>query len=80
MIIFSWNCRGLENSWTVQDLCRMMKEKKPNLVFLMETKLQRTKMENIIIKLGFSNMFVVECVGRSGGLCSAPTLLNKRRK
>jgi exonuclease III len=68
MIIFSWNCRGLGNPWTVQDLCRMVKEKKPDLVFLMETKLRRKKMENIRIKLGFSNMFVVDCIGRSGGL------------
>lgn len=46
----------------------MVKEKRPNLVFLMETKLRRNKMENTLINLGFANMFVVEYVGKSGGL------------
>jgi ribonuclease HI len=34
----------------------------------METKMRRQKMENIRHKLGYSNMFVVDCVGKSGGL------------
>ena len=46
----------------------MMKVKKPNVVFLMETKLGKTKMELIRIKTGFLNLFVVDCVGRSGEL------------
>jgi ribonuclease HI len=68
MIIFSWNCRGLGNPWAVRDLCRLVKDKKPDLVFLMETKLRRKKMEIVRNKLGFPNMFTVECIGRSGGL------------
>jgi exonuclease III len=68
MIILSWNCRGLGNFRTIHDLRRMVKEKKPNLVFLMETKLQKSKMEGIRIKLGFDSMFVVDCVGKGGCL------------
>jgi hypothetical protein len=34
----------------------------------METKLRGGKMEPIRCKLGFSNMFVVDCIGRSGGM------------
>jgi exonuclease III len=68
MIIFSWNCRGLGNPWAVRDLCRLVKDKKPDLVFLMETKLRSKKMEIVRNKMGFSNMFVVDCIGRSGGL------------
>jgi hypothetical protein len=45
-----------------------MNEKKHNLVFLMETKLHQKKMESVCIKLGFPNMFVVECVRKSGRL------------
>ena len=45
-----------------------MKNKKPNLVFLMETKSHKNKMERLWTKLGFANMFVVDCVGKSGGL------------
>jgi exonuclease III len=68
MITLSWNCRGLGNPTAVRELCRLCKVKKPNLVFLMETKLRQQKMEKIRIKIGFRNMFVVDCVGRSGGL------------
>jgi hypothetical protein len=31
----------------------MVKEKKPNLVFLMETKLRADKMERVRVQLGF---------------------------
>jgi hypothetical protein len=68
MIILSWNCRGLGNPRIVRDLCRMVKEKKPGMVFLMETKCRLNKMERIRCKLGLSNMLAVDCVGKSGGL------------
>jgi exonuclease III len=68
MNILSWNCRGLGNLRTVHDLRRMVKEKKPNLVFLMETKLRQKQMESIRVKLGFKNVFVVDCIGKGGGL------------
>jgi hypothetical protein len=38
------------------------------MVFLMETKLRKEKMEAIRCKLGFSSMFVVDSVSRSSGL------------
>jgi hypothetical protein len=46
----------------------MVKEKQPNLVFLMETKLRKNKMKRIRIKLKFRNMFVIESMEKSGGL------------
>ena len=46
----------------------MIKEKHPNLVFLMKTKLRSKKMEWIRCKLGFKNLFVVDSVGKGGGL------------
>jgi hypothetical protein len=45
-----------------------MKQKKPFLVFLIETKLQRVRMESIRRKLEFSNILTVDSVGKSGGL------------
>jgi exonuclease III len=68
MIVLSWNCRGLGNPGTVHDLHRLIKEKKHDLVFLMETKIQNKKCDFIRIKLGFDYMFGVDSVGRSGGL------------
>ena len=46
----------------------MVKDKKPNMVFLMETELRQNKMEAIQCKLGFACMFVMDCVGKSGSL------------
>jgi exonuclease III/ribonuclease HI len=68
MKLLSWNCQGLGNPWTVQDLCHMVKEKKPDILFLMETKCRKEKLESIRVRMGFIGMFVVEPVGRSGGL------------
>ena len=68
MIILSWNCRRLGNLRTVQELDQLVKEKRPNLVFLMETKLCKGKMERIRIKLKFRNMFVMDNIGKSNGL------------
>jgi exonuclease III len=68
MSILSRNCRGLGNPRAVRDLCRMVKKKRPKLVFVMETKLQAQKFGCLKIKLGFDNVFVVDSVGKSGGL------------
>ncbi|XP_059431505.1 uncharacterized protein LOC132165008 [Corylus avellana] len=68
MKIISWNCRGLGNLRTVRELCRLVKQKQPIMVFLMETKLRKEKMESIRCKLEFASMFVVESVGKSGGM------------
>jgi hypothetical protein len=46
----------------------MVKEKKPKIVFLMETKARAKRMERVRSQLGFEYMLVVDCVGRSGGL------------
>jgi hypothetical protein len=62
MNVLSWNCRGHENLWTVQDFHRMVKDKKPMMVFLIKTKLQATKMEVLNVKLGFGSVFMVDSV------------------
>jgi hypothetical protein len=53
---------------TVRDLCQLVKEKKPNCLFLMETKSRKNMMERLRVKMGFEGLFVVEPMGRSGGL------------
>lgn len=68
MSILSWTCRGLGNLRTIRDLCRLVKENRSKLVFLMETKLRQHHFDKIKNKMGFNSGFVVECVGRSGGL------------
>jgi exonuclease III len=68
MKIFSWNCRGLGNPRTVRELRRWVKNKRPEVVFIMETKMQSTKLDPIRSKLGFQNVFGVDSCGKSGGL------------
>ena len=68
MILLSWNCRGLGNPKAVRDLCLLAKEKKPDFLFLIKTKRSHLEMEWIRIKLGFEGSFVVNSIGRSGGL------------
>ena len=68
MSILSWNCRGLGQPRTVHVLTDLVKHKKPSFVFLMETLCYRNQLECLKNKLGFENMFVVDRVGRSGGL------------
>jgi hypothetical protein len=40
----------------------------PMVVFLVETKLWKVKMDLIRYKLGFTNLLVMDCVEKSGGL------------
>lgn len=66
--MLSWNCRGLGYPWTVQVLIDLVRCKKPSIIFLMETLCSKNRLESIKLKLGFDRLFVVDCVGRSGGL------------
>jgi len=50
------------------DLRQMVKTKKPCFMFLIETLCSKNRMEWIRVKLGFAGCFVVDPVGRSGGL------------
>ena len=68
MILVSWNCRGLGNPQAVCALHLMVKMKGPQVLFLMETKLDAVRMEMIRIHLGFGNNFTMPSLGSSGGL------------
>jgi len=56
MNVLSWNCRGLGNPRTVRTLHRLVRVKKPNSVFLMETNQLGRKVESVRIKLGFDGL------------------------
>lgn len=56
----------LENSQIAQDLYLMVEEKKPKIVFLIETKLRSTEMENVKMRLKFEGCLVVDPVGIKG--------------
>ena len=72
MNALSWNCRGLGNKHPVNVLSNLVREKKPKIVFLMETKQTVDEMRNLKEDLHFIGGLVVPCDrswgGRWGGL------------
>ncbi|BFG40545.1 hypothetical protein CerSpe_268190 [Prunus speciosa] len=69
MNMLTWNCQGLGNPSTIHALSSLIQQKVPKLVFLSETRCNKSKLETIKFRLGFSNMFVVPSRGFLGGLC-----------
>ncbi|XP_073362164.1 uncharacterized protein [Aegilops tauschii subsp. strangulata] len=68
MSTLSWNCRGLGNPWSVQELRKVVKKEGPALLFVMETKIKGKKVEELKTSLGFSGCFAVDSDGLSGGI------------
>ena len=68
MSAISWNCRGLGNPLTVKALQKVVLEKDPTLVFLMETKMDTTEMDGIKRKVERKQGLVVPSIKRAGGL------------
>uniref|UniRef100_A0A2N9IFR8 Uncharacterized protein n=1 Tax=Fagus sylvatica TaxID=28930 RepID=A0A2N9IFR8_FAGSY len=63
-----WNCRGLGNPATVQELTIMVRQKDPLALFISETKLDVHKLEILRCYWGFGGKLVVPSRGQSGGL------------
>ncbi|XP_019168526.1 PREDICTED: uncharacterized protein LOC109164444 [Ipomoea nil] len=68
MSTLSWNCRGLGNPQTVREIMDLASRKKPDFIFLMETKVGREHDESIRVNLGFDGLFYVDLVRLGGGM------------
>ncbi|KAG2693445.1 hypothetical protein I3760_08G097900 [Carya illinoinensis] len=68
MSLLVWNCQGLENPRAIRILKKLSKEKCPKLVFLVETKCSKVRMDEVRRTLKFDACFDVERVGLSGGI------------
>lgn len=68
MRIICWNCRGVGNPQAVNAMVDIVQYYKPSILFLMETKANGVRMEQIKSLLRFSHCFSVDCVGIGGGL------------
>ncbi|GMI73926.1 hypothetical protein HRI_001061900 [Hibiscus trionum] len=68
MKIMSWNVRGLGKLRATRCLNNKLREIRPQIVFLMETKVSMSKMQKIRRKCGFSSGFDVSAEGSRGGL------------
>lgn len=63
-----WNARGLGNPRALRALRHLVESNKPQLIFLMETKCDVRKCEQIKRELNFDCGLFVPCKGRNGGL------------
>ncbi|KAK6141496.1 hypothetical protein DH2020_024763 [Rehmannia glutinosa] len=63
-----WNARGLGNPRAFGELRHLVKERKPSLLFLSETRMVEHRSRHWRDLLGFVGHFVVNCQGKSGGL------------
>ena len=68
MNILRWNCRGLGNLRAATVLSHLVREKAPNVLFLMETKQTVDEMRKTQVDLKYDSMLAVPCVHRAGGL------------
>lgn len=69
MNVMSYNCLGLGNGQVVNQLANIVSRKAPKVLFLMETKSLKDRMEFVRRKLGYYGCFTIVSVGRSGGMC-----------
>lgn len=75
--IINWTCQGLKNLLTIYDLYRLVRNKRHEFIFLMETKCGVQALNSVKFKLGFENVFVVNSLRRKGGLAMLWKLYNR---
>ncbi|KAK4285072.1 hypothetical protein QN277_001816 [Acacia crassicarpa] len=68
MNLLAWNCQGLGVALTARNLKEECFRKKPHLVFLMETKQKARYVRKLRRRCGFDEEWMVDPVGRRGGL------------
>ena len=69
MSIISWNCRGLGNLQTVRALEKVVNKEEPDIVFLMETKVDKKEwIDKVKERCKLKHGVFVSSNGNSGGL------------
>jgi exonuclease III len=68
MKILAWNCRGLACAPTIHTLRALIRQHRPDVLFLSETKVLSSRFWISLSRLGFVSWLEVPPVGRSGGL------------
>ncbi|GMI90334.1 hypothetical protein HRI_002702700 [Hibiscus trionum] len=68
MKLISWNVRGLGKPQAINRLRNSLRGNHPHILFLMETKLDRRRMERVRRSCGFLFGIDVDAVGSRGGL------------
>ena len=68
MRIISWNVQGTKKSQVLQEIFFLKRTHKPQIVFLLETLVNKKNILDILPKMGFEHFDYVEPVNHSGGL------------
>ena len=68
MNILCWNCRGLGNPQTDQELGDLIRAQDPLVVFLAKTWLDKVRLEEIKIRYKFKGLIEVSRISRGGGV------------
>ncbi|GMJ14031.1 hypothetical protein HRI_005072300 [Hibiscus trionum] len=68
MKTLSWNVRGLGKLRAIRLLSNKLREVRPHVMFLLETKISSNKMQRVRRRCGFVNGFDVSAEGSRGGL------------
>ena len=68
MSTYLWNCRSLGNDATVRELRDFAREFTPSILCVVETQINKTRVEGLASTLGYDKAFAVSSSGRSGGL------------
>ncbi|KAL7252504.1 hypothetical protein ACSBR1_007132 [Camellia fascicularis] len=76
MDMIFWNCRGAGNNTFKRNLKELLRTHKPEILILMETKVELNSMGMFFNRLGFMASAHVDLVGRSGGKTTPDWLLS----
>lgn len=68
MSILSWNCRGAGKAATVRELRDIARNFAPTFLCIVETQIDRSRVQNLAGSIGYDNGYAVSSQGRSGGL------------
>ena len=68
MKVLSWNCRGMGSPSAVLQCKKKAQDSRPDIMFLMETRLDKDKGKQLLEKCGFMEGWEVPRKGLSGGL------------
>ena len=68
MSLLLWNCRGLENPRTENELVSLIQAKDPSVMFIVETWADEVRLDRTLSKINFDQKWVVPRQNRGGGL------------
>lgn len=68
MKTIAWNCRGMLSPTAVRELLELQGRIRAELIFLLDSHLNKIKADELCCKLGFDSMFLVESDGKAGCL------------